>query len=226
MGWLSELLHRNAKRQSRRRLPKRELAPVEDIVEQELLVSDVAVRMGVKNEIIMNALARGKNWDRSQVLHLVRSTIERLAEERERDAAHISRVRDEIRRRGRSSWTEGSYDGDDNPTLKHRQAVYEGVSEELRARLQDDEYIGNAASRAHELAWEEIGTSLKDRAEHPYYSGGHTEEYQRERDDRIQQLIAKDLTQLVQQQQREKPKKRIFRRERGSGNEVVSPPKG
>jgi hypothetical protein len=50
------------------------------------------------------------------------------------------------------------------------------------------------------MAWHEIGDSLKERATHPYYSGGASEEYREAREGRIQQLIEKDLTALVQQQ--------------------------
>ena len=65
--------------------------------------------------------------------------------------------------------------------------------------------------QAHELAWTEIADSLKNRAEHPYYSGGNTAEYQAEREDRIQQLIAKDLTELVRQQSGKK-RRGLFQR--------------
>ena len=47
----------------KRRLPQRRLAPVEEIVEQGLMVADVAVRMNVKNAIILNALGRKADYD-------------------------------------------------------------------------------------------------------------------------------------------------------------------
>ncbi len=40
----------------KRRLPQRRLAPVEEIVEQGLMVADVAVRMGVSRQTIGNIL--------------------------------------------------------------------------------------------------------------------------------------------------------------------------
>lgn len=173
------------------------------------MVADVAVRMNVKNQIIMNALGHHMNYDANEILELVRKATTDLADERERDALHIQRVRHEIRSSGRSTWSDSSsYDGEDNSTLKHRQEVYEGVATELRKLVEDNEYLKSRAETARELAWEEIGNSLKDRAEHPYYSGGHTEEYREERDSRIQLLIQKDLTELVQQQRPEKDKKR------------------
>lgn len=180
-----------------RRLPKRVLAPVEEIVEQGLLVADVAIRMTVKNAIIMNALQKHVDYDEAQIVEMVREATEDLARERERDAKHIARMRGEIRDTGRSSWSESDYGNDDNRTLRHRQEVYERVAEELHAKAADEAGLQATALRARDLAWHEIGDSLKERATHPYYSGGDSEEYQEARDSRIQQLIEKDLTELM-----------------------------
>lgn len=205
-----------------RRLPKRVLAPVEEIVEQGLLVADVAVRMTVKNAIIMNALKRQVDYDVAQIREMVRESCEDLAVEREKDARHISRMRNEIRDTGRSSWSESDYGNDDNRTLRHRQEVYEQVAAELHKRAADPEYLDTTAERARQAAWHEIGDSLADRATHPYYSGGDNDEYRSERDSRIQQLIEKDLTSLIRDQSAkaegddaaasDAPKKRIFKR--------------
>lgn len=209
-----------------RRLPRRELAPVEEIVEQGLLVADVAARMTVKNSIIMNALKRKVDYDEQQIVDMVRDAVEELAEERERDAQHIERMRDEIRSTGRSAWSESEYGNDDNRTLRHRQEVYEGVAAELRRRAADAEYLRTTAERARVAAWGEIGDSLKERATHPYYGGGHSAEYRRAREARIQLLIERDLTELIQQRasavQRDgederaaKPKRKLLGGKRG-----------
>ncbi|UOQ55846.1 asparagine synthase [Leucobacter allii] len=190
------------KRASRppRRLPRRVLAPVEEIVEQGMLVADVAVRMTVKNAIIMNALKKHVDYRESQIIEMVRAATEDLAGERERDAKHIARMRGEIRDTGRSSWSESDYGNDDNRTLRHRQEVYEGVARELRERAEDETYLRETAERARNLAWGEIGDSIGERATHPYYSGGHDAAYREAREGRIQQLIEKDLTALIEQQ--------------------------
>ena len=197
MGWFSK---RKRHRQPPRRLPKRVLAPIEEIVEQGMLVADVAVRMTVKNTIIMNALKEHVDYDEAQIIEMVRDSLNELAAERERDARHISRIRGEIRDTGRSSWSETEYGSGDSRTLKHRQEVYEQVAADLRARTEDDAYLMETAKRAHSLAWAEIGDSLKERASHPYYGGGHDDDYRDNRDERIQQLIEKDLTSLLKQQ--------------------------
>lgn len=196
MGWFTR---RRRNTRPPRRLPRRELAPVEEIVEQGLLVADVAARMTVKNAIIMNALKKRAGYDQQQIRDMVYDSLIELAEERERDARHIERVRGEIRSTGRSAWSESEYGNDDNRTLRHREEVYRGVAEELRSRAEDPEYLSRTAERARVAAWEEIGDSLAERATHPYYAGKASPDYARERDSRIQLLIERDLTELVSQ---------------------------
>lgn len=190
---------RSAPARPKRRLPKREFAPVEEIVEQGLLVADVAVRMTVKNEIILNTLGRKADYDAEKITAMVRDALHELAAERERDARHISRMRKEIRDTGFSSWSENDYGNNDTVTLRHRQEVYEAIAKELREREHDEVYLSQAAERAREAAWYEIGNSLKEKASHPYYAGGGGEEYKREREARIELLIQRDLTELIQQ---------------------------
>lgn len=187
-------------RRSRRQLPRKVLAPVDEIVEQGILVAEVAVRMTVKNAIIMNALKRQVDYDSAKIEELVAETTVELAEERARDSRHIRRVREEIRNFGRSSWSETEYGIDDSSTLKHREEVYSKLSDLLRARSVNPKFISTTAEQAREAAWLEIGDSLKERASHPYYAGGASEEYQNEREDRIKLFIERDLTALVQQQ--------------------------
>src|SRR5690606_38081826 len=109
------------------------------------------------------------DYDKAQVRAMVRNALTELADERERDARHIERMRTEIRNTGRSSWSDSDYGSGDNRTLRHRQEVYAGVASELRRQAEDEDHVNRTAIRAWEAAWEEIGDSLKERATHPYY---------------------------------------------------------
>lgn len=180
-----------------RKLPERKLAPVAEIVEQGILVANVAARMSVKNTIIMNALSKNVDYDVAQVQDLVRDKLLELSHERLRDANHIKRVREEIRKYGRSAWQETEYGSDDNRTLKHRQEVYEQLAAMMQKEAADEKFVSRTAKEARDQAWLEIGDSLKERASHPYYSGGATPEYRREREGRIKDLIDGDLAKLI-----------------------------
>lgn len=192
LGWF-----RNRFSGGKQRYPSKDLAPVEEIAEQGVLVADVAIRLGVKNAIIMNALAKHVDYSVDDVCDLVRGSIAELVDEREADAARIDDLLTNIRRFGHAGWAEGDYSRDDRPTLEHRQAVYRLVASELRTRQDDEAYVSSMAERARKEAWSEIGDSLKTKAEHPYYGGGRSQEYRDQRAERIQKLIEKDLTELV-----------------------------
>lgn len=195
--WFKKKGDKQVKKRGLKRFPERKLAPVEEIVEQGLLVANVAARMSVKNTIIMNALRKNVDYDEEQVEELVKEKLIELSHERERDANHIKRVREEIRKYGRSAWQETEYGNDDNRTLKHRQEVYAQLAGELKREADDADFITKIAGEAREQAWAEVGDSLKERASHPYYAGGASAEYRRERAKRIDRLINEDLAQLL-----------------------------
>lgn len=190
----------------KRRLPERVLAPVAEIVEQGMMVSDVAVRMSVKNKIIVNALADKLPYSKDRVRELVCGALEKVACERERDSKNISLMLGEISSRGRSHSSDTEYHSDDNRTLRHRREVYDLVAKQLRERMLDREYVSVTADSAWQLAWKEIGGALVEKAEHPYYGGGHSADYERNREQRISELIEKDLCELVENSQGGKKK--------------------
>lgn len=206
-AWIKRKSKQKSAPRPKRRLPQRHLAPVEEIVEQGLMVADVAARMTVKNAIILNALGRKADYDKQQVEQMMQDAVLELAVERERDARHISRMRGEIRKTGYSSWSENDYGSEDNTTLRHRQEVYEQVALQLRERAENDPYLTHASERALSAAWHEIGNSLKEKASHPYYAGGSSDEYKRERESRIELLIQRDLTDLVRNRPKAKKSK-------------------
>ena len=188
---------RGRRESASKKYPERELAPVEDIAEQGVLVAEVAARLTVKNAIIMNALAKHVDYSEADVSRMVRETLLELAEEREGDANRLTEILTEIQRFGHGGWAEGDYTRKDRSTLEHRRAVYLLVASELRNRAADATRVAEAAERARKEAWTEIGDALKTKAEHPYYGGGRSEDYLAHRDERIQKLIENDLTQLV-----------------------------
>lgn len=183
-------------RQARKHVRK-ELAPVEEIAEQGVMVADVAVRLTVKNAIIMNALAKNVDYSSDTIAELVKDTLTELADERDDDAQHLDSVAREIDRFGRSGRSDSDYGIDDNRTINHRRLVYRRVADELRARRDDEAYVRRTAENARQAAWAEIGESLKTKAEHPYYGGGNSQEYAEKRDERIRNLIEKDFPKLV-----------------------------
>nr|WP_250544025.1 asparagine synthase [Canibacter zhuwentaonis] len=173
------------------------MAPVAEIIEQGLLVADVAIKMTVKNDIIINVLKHKRTYSEEQAQALVRRAIQELKLERESDAATVGRMRDDIQMSGYAALGEAEFGALDRKALRYREEAHEGVAEELAQRAQDSQYVARVATLATQLAWQEIGDSLKEKASHPYYGGGKSSEYKRVRQQRINDLISKDLHELV-----------------------------
>lgn len=196
----------SSRRKQRPTGPKRVLAPAEEIAEQGVLVAEVALKLTVKNAIIMNALAKREDYSVDRVQELVRETLNDLATEREADAKRLETVIADIDKFGHSGWGESDYGFGDNETIKHRYRVYLLVAAALRERMTDTAYVQKMGEDARTAAWAEIADSLKTKAEHPYYGGGRNAEYFEKREERIQHLIEKDLTKLVRERAKSRKK--------------------
>lgn len=192
---------RRKRRDAERSQSRKVLAPVDEIAEQGVLVATVAVRLSVKNDIIMNALAKRMDFSEERIRELVHEHTVALADERDDDVQRLELVSKNLGRFGRGGYGADDYSRGDAATIAHRLEVYRVVAQTLRSMSEDDTYLSTTAERARSEAWAEIGDSLAKRAEHPYYSGGKNETYQRERTFRIQQLIEKDLTELARSRQ-------------------------
>lgn len=216
---------------SRASLPKRELAPVEDAVEQGMLVANAAIRMSVKNSIIMNALGHGLDYNEEQVHELVKRAIMQLVTERERDVARLRRILygtnygdfEEV-----ENALEENED-DDYSTMMHRCKVYKQLAKQLRAKIQDEAYLGAIAEAARELAWKEVADSIQAQARQLRYLQEESKEYHLHREERIQAFIEGEIRQLrlrESRMQREEKKHHLRERARRLRQKAVRLPKG
>lgn len=111
-----------------------EEAPIERVVEEGVLIARNAVRMAVKNRIIVDAARDHLDYDDGALAGFVHVEFDQLAEQAER----LLRVTHTARNR----------------------AVQGGLAEGLRQASMDGELISNIIDEARELAWSEIGTAI------------------------------------------------------------------
>lgn len=109
-------------------------APIERVVEEGVLIARNAVRMAVKNRIIVDAARDHLDFDDGALAGLVHVEFDHLAEQAERSlrVSHSSRNR----------------------------AVQEGLAEGLRQASMDGALISGIIEEARELAWSEIGAAI------------------------------------------------------------------
>ncbi|QYH37255.1 hypothetical protein FFT87_13920 [Salinibacterium sp. M195] len=126
-----------------------------------MLIARNAVRMTVKNRIIVDAARDHLDYDDGALAGLVHVEFDQLAEQAER-------------------LLRGSH------TARNR-AVQEGLAEGLRQASMDGVLISNIIDEARELAWSEIGTAIIGKLRVAYLPAADPQ-YQANRETRLREL--------------------------------------
>jgi len=154
--------------------------PVERVVDEGMLIADSAVRMAVKNHIIVGVLRDGVAFDTSQVALEAKHEFVTLAD---RNAASARQV-----------WRDGEWDDepqDDSDVARHR-AIFLGLEAALREAAEDDERISALVTAARDNALAEVVGTMAPRS----YSARNDNDYDTERAERMRLLVAVDLADL------------------------------
>jgi hypothetical protein len=155
-------------------------ASVERIVEEGTLIVESAVRMTVRNAIVLSVLRDHRDFDSDALEIIARDRLLELADE-EDESAQRARERD------------GGNPDDRGLRLV---AVRLGVADLLRQRAADTEFVKGILRPARAEALEDIASAMMtapiERAPDP--------DYARHRADRIASFVGLDLTELAARQ--------------------------
>jgi hypothetical protein len=159
---------------------------VESVAEEGMILALSAVRMPVKNSIIVSALRDRQDFDREAAEEYTRLRMLRLAAEKEADADRTRRQR-------------GTPQAEERDASRSRRR--EQVSRLLAARLReaslDAELIARLVEQSREDAWDEISRSWQQQFVARTGPDPDSAEYARNRDLRIRQLVRVDLAELA-----------------------------
>jgi len=144
-----------------------------------------AVRMPVKNRLILRALRDKTDYDQGESVEYARERMLHLAREKEADADRTRRMR------GVGSGEEDK----DAGRSRRREKVSRLLAARLREASVDDELLTRIVDEAREAAWKEISKSWMTQFANRGVDTA-SDEYRRNRDIRLQQLIRVDLAQL------------------------------
>jgi len=146
-----------------------EPAPVERVVEEGILISHTAVRMQVRNHLIVSAIRDDSSYDPEELGEFARREFESLADQ------NVLLAREQLTGRNIS--------------------IYRGLANALREVAADDAAIAKVVEASRQEAWQEISgavaTTLAARAVDP-----RDPDYAAEREARISDLLAVDLVKL------------------------------
>jgi hypothetical protein len=164
------------------------------MADEGLLITLSAVRMAVKNSIIVTALREKVNFAEADYAAIARTELRALSKRNTLDAERVERQR---KRLSKTKWSLSFSDDSrqDIVLLAKRRKVYERLAEALAAVAEDEEQVTELVAAAQGDAGAELGAAVSarliDQAKVP------TEpDYQEKREDRMRDLVNIDLAML------------------------------
>jgi hypothetical protein len=139
-----------------------ELPDPERTVDEGLLISVSAVRMAVKNDIIVGALREHYDYDPGRYADDARNELRHLARQNEEYARRVSRMAKDL---ASTKWRLGLTD-DQRHDLKQfalRLQVHERLTIALDAVADDDEQVARIVASAQQSASEEVSSAVSSK---------------------------------------------------------------
>ncbi len=168
-------------------------ASLEELVDEGVLIAGAAVRLAVKNRVILGSLRDRVDYDERVYVAAVRAELLALANEKSGDADRLGSVAEGASALGGRATGHSDYRSVDVAMLSRRQMVALGLSRRLRSLSDNEEYLRGLARAAHQSAWDEIAQSLQERMTSARIVDD--DEYRRERGERIMAVLG-DLGEL------------------------------
>lgn len=173
-----------------------------DVVAEGLYVASAATRLALKNQILMETIAGGEDFEIDRFVPQARETLLTLAHEAEQDAERVDAERRRASRRFSDSHGTHDYRRRDARNLRRREKQSERVAKELRERADDPEELRKLVEDAREAAWGEVernlDTTLRIEAARPDLEP----DYAKLRESRMQSLRLVDLPRLAAHRRR------------------------
>ncbi|HSP74761.1 MAG TPA: hypothetical protein VLO31_00920 [Cryobacterium sp.] len=171
------------------------MASIERIVDEGLLIALSAVRMAVKNHILVGALREHRDFAEADYTAAARSELNRLARQNVEDAERVGRQGKDLGRQ-RSAF---EITDDDRIEVRHlalRRRVHLKLADALRAVAADDEQVAGLLERARTDASEEFGAALAVRLVEQIVDRREPD-YEQRRAERVRVLVSTDLAALM-----------------------------
>jgi hypothetical protein len=176
----------------------------ERIVDEGMLIALSAVRMAVKNRIIVSALRERTDYADADYTAMARREIHEVARQNDEDSTRVERLGSHLSRTTKSGkGREVENKRRDVIRLGRRRTLHDHVAERLRELAADDARVAELVEKARADALEEINDALAARllAQRidPSQPG-----YAEARSERMQAVAAVDLAALAKQKRRKR----------------------
>ncbi|MFS0714086.1 asparagine synthase [Microbacterium sp. 2P01SA-2] len=170
-----------------------------EIVAEGLYIASAATRLALKNAILVDILADGRDFESDRFLDDARDALISLAEEAEADAERTHRERKAAS--GRYSDSSGTHDyrSRDVSNLRRRRKQSLRIAKELRERAADEAELRKLIADAREAAWAEVAGNIDRTLRIEAARPDLEPDYDRMRTARMQALRMVDLPRLRSQ---------------------------
>lgn len=167
------------------------------VVAEGLTIAAAAVRLTVKNRILVDALAEGADFDEDRFIPVARSAMLAMAVEAQAEADRVEHERRRARRRISPSGGTHDYRYRDVDNLALRRRHAQRVADGLRRRAGDEKALRQIVEASRQAAWAEVSRAidmtLRMESAPPDLGG----DYAASRADRIHQFVTIDLANLA-----------------------------
>jgi hypothetical protein len=175
------------------------------MVEDGRLIAMAALRLSLKNEVVLRVMRSGSRYDEDTLIDIARALVVALIDERRAEAALLTAVREEASRRPGMAHSRHDYHHADVPALDLRIRLNTLLSERLAQHRRDDDFLTERVREARDAALDEI---VQARVATP--ASVHTDDRERAR---ALELLSRDLRLLGQRTEPDAdrtPKRSLF----------------
>ena len=170
---------------------------VQHTIDEGLLIELSAVRMAVKNQIIIGALREYADFDAERYVEFAVRQLKKQARQNRADAKRVSREKKRLPSSGLSyDWSE--LVRLDHKRLAKRRKVHLGLEVALRAVAKDEAKLAEIVTISQHNASDEINAALTTRLGAEVITE-HDPDYIIGREERIEELMRVDLEALRQE---------------------------
>lgn len=171
-----------------------------EAIAEGVAIATAAVRLTVKNQILVGTIARGGTFEIEHYMDEARAALRAMADESEQAAEHLTALRK--RARGRHSDPHGTHDYRDRDVrnLRRRAKQSTGVANHLREMTDDPEALIALVEEARAAAWADVRSNLDRRLRVEGMRADQDPEYEQMREARMQALKLVDLQALSSEQ--------------------------
>ena len=171
-------------------------APVEQVVREGALIGESVVRLALRNRVIVDALRDRRDLDRSALAAVAARELENLADQ-EWESAERIRFRRDRSPVDNPFQDEAGLSADQLLESQRRENIHRSMSDAFAERATDEAALASIVERSREEAWAEIGDVLVERASDLAFVPQRDARYDAQRVERMDTLVALDLTELA-----------------------------